>query len=1512
MSLDQAIYNPLKGCETELYLSAPNTVTMPRFFSFFQRLNIQTKLVVYYITFAVITVATVIYFAYTQAIRSLQTTVEDKLSTVAELKRDSLSRWVDEQQSNAVFLASLPELRSLSGDLLNSEGALEDRIAARGELTKLLNVIVQRTADVEDIQMIDLNGRVVVSMIPEVVNSSQADQPFFQQGLNQTFTQPFYHPHLPDGTILTVATPLFDNSQKRIGVLALHFNLKRIDQMIYENQQLASESINSYLVDSHGHAITEDPFILEKAIPLRSSAIDLALKGQQGSTSYINHNGLQVIGTYLWIEDQQVALIVEIDQDIALRPARQLAINIGIAGIQISVILIVAIIILAERITAPLRALSKTVSHISEGQLNASAPVLSQDEVGALAQAFNSMTEKLRQTLDGLQDELRERKQAENNLLQFRKVMDESGDAIYLIDLESGRYIDFNKSAYQLLGYSSQGLALLTVMDVAEHIPSLKAWHERVKLIRAKGSLIFETNYRRKDQTLVPVEVSVRLLDYEGKNIMVAVVRDITERKQVEEQLRLSDQILQRVNALVLVADSQGEIVYVSPAAKTMLGYEPDELLGDNWWKLSRLEPSEAEREKEYVGRVARGEIAIATEAYERPIRDRWGNTRWISWVDAVGSNETLIGVGHDMTERKRAEEALAASEIKFRRLAENSPIIVYQCKNDVNFTFLYLNNAIEGLTGYPKKAFFEGGLSFVDLFHPDDVSLINLPKDQEHLHRPSFHITYRIRHKSGQWRWVDEWGTYVTNEDDTEYIVGMMNDITESKQAEEALRESETRIRALLNAFPDMIIELSLDGIIINLVLPKGSETLMPAGHFIGERIDEIFEKSVVAQTLFSLQRAVESDQINIFEFETNVGEEIHVMEARLTASTSDTVLMMIRDITQRKWIEQEREKLISQLEVKNEESETLRRSLASIVGTFEFTEIINRILEEIRRVIPFDTASVWKVEGLNQYIIAGVDLPSEIEIPGTTFIVNKNNSAYPLIMGTLPYVLNNNVQAELIDFQEPPHNYVQSWLAIPLKTRGKTIGLIALDGRKKNQFTEHHAELAVTFGNHVAIALDNARLFSELQNELEERRKLIAELEIKNAESETLRESVAIVAATLEKSEAIDRILEQLERVVPFDSASVQLINGNMLEIVSERGFDSGLDEQNRRFEINEKEPADPVIYRNAPYVLYEDVQVNVPAFAEFPHHRIHAWMAVPLKVKGQIIGIIALDGHQVGQFSERHAQLAVTYANQVAIALENARLFSDLQGELSVRKKLISELENKNAELERFTYTVSHDLKSPLFTIRGFLGYLEQDALSGNHERLKGDIQRITDATDKMQRLLNELLELSRVGRLKNESTYFSFEELAHETIDLVQGRIMERGIVVQINANLPCVYGDRPRLMEVLQNLMDNAAKFIGDQKEPRMEIGWKGEDAASGMPIFFVQDNGMGIAPEHHDRVFGLFNKLEPSSNGTGIGLALVKRIIEIHGGRIWIQSEVGKGSTFLFTLPTSITAASSV
>ena len=232
---------------------------------------------------------------------------------------------------------------------------------------------------------------------------------------------------------------------------------------------------------------------------------------------------------------------------------------------------------------------------------------------------------------------------------------------------------------------------------------------------------------------------------------------------------------------------------------------------------------------------------------------------------------------------------------------------------------------------------------------------------------------------------------------------------------------------------------------------------------------------------------------------------------------------------------------------------------------------------------------------------------------------------------------------------------------------------------------------------------------------------------------------------------------------------------------------------------------------------------------------------------------------------------------------------------------RELLIEELEVKNAELERFTYTVSHDLKSPLVTINGFLGVLKQDAAAGNTEAVEEDMAFIFDATRRMERLLEELLELSRIGRQDNPPERIELADLAQRVVSMSSEQMTERDIQVEISPDLPVVFGDRLRLWEVLQNLVDNAAKFIGDQPCPRIEIGSRRDGEET---VCYVRDNGMGIDPAYHEKVFGLFERLDTASEGTGVGLAVVRRIIEVHEGRIWVESEgLGRGSTFCFTIP---------
>jgi PAS domain S-box-containing protein len=704
---------------------------------------------------------------------------------------------------------------------------------------------------------------------------------------------------------------------------------------------------------------------------------------------------------------------------------------------------------------------------------------------------------------------------------------------------------------------------------------------------------------------------------------------------------------------------------------------------------------------------------------------NRWFDPEQAAWLERFASLASLAiqnarlyeEAQKELSERRLAQAALRENEEKFRKVFQASPVAICITTLEEG-RLLEANYAYWDMMGLKPETALGRTSEELKLWTSPDarVRFVEVLKRKGSLYNPDDSFL----DESGNLKQVISFYELVRIGDD-DRIISMFYDMSAQKQTMEALQKSVTRNRVLLEAIPDMIVEITAGGLITDMIPPKGTETSLPASRFFGRRVHDAFSEIAVSQMLFAVDRSLATGQMTVFEFEEQMGDAYQALEARVIPNSPDTVLMLVRDITQRRWIETEREKLINELEEKNRETETLRESLASIVGTFEFSEIIQRVLDQIQLVVPYDSASIWRLEDGAQILIGERGLPGEVS-RNLEFSIDEKNHAFRLFSGELPYIISTDVQAELPRFQQEPHNYIRSWLGVPLKARGRIIGLIALDGRRKNQFNVHHAELAVTF-------------------------------------------------------------------------------------------------------------------------------------------------------------------------------------ADQVAIALENARLYSDLQADLAIRQNLISELEAKNAELERFTYTVSHDLKSPLFTIRGFLGYLEQDALAGNHARMKSDMQRITDATEKMQQLLNDLLELSRVGRLRNEPEHIPFEDLVREAVELVHGRIMQHGVEVHIDPNMPVVYGDRPRLVEVVQNLVDNAAKFMGDQPNPRIEVGWSGEE--DGKHVFYVRDNGMGISPEHHERVFGLFNKLDVKAEGTGIGLALVRRIVEVHGGRIWVESEAGKGSTFYFTLPGS-------
>ncbi|MCP3961179.1 MAG: tetratricopeptide repeat protein [bacterium] len=284
------------------------------------------------------------------------------------------------------------------------------------------------------------------------------------------------------------------------------------------------------------------------------------------------------------------------------------------------------------------------------------------------------------------------------------------------------------------------------------------------------------------------------------------------------------------------------------------------------------------------------------------------------------------------------------------------------------------------------------------------------------------------------------------------------------------------------------------------------------------------------------------------------------------------------------------------------------------------------------------------------------------------------------------------------------------------------------------------------------------------------------------------------------------------------------------------------------------------------------------------------------------------VAAELEQTSMQLKRKASDFEQASTQLAQAtLDLGRLNSELEQRKESYRRDISELGDRNAatrerlaEMERFASTLSQHLKILLVSVRSSLGALREDAAAGDVEQLGRDVERTHGAVGRMVHLLDELLKLLLVGRMSNSPQQISMSELAFETVGQVTD-LGDRRVEIVIAPNMPSVIGDRAQLQQVLKSLLQNAVKFMSERWALVLEVGARQVD---GETVFFVRDNGIGLDPRDHERVFALFERLDPQKDGHGVGLALVQRIISAHGGRVWAESDgVGHGSTFCFTVP---------
>ena len=345
-----------------------------------------------------------------RATGDLTNAIYDRLSAVAAVKADAIDRWVDEQSRNVVFVSSMPGVGDDARTFLDPTASSASKQQAANDLRTDLSTVVSKTADAEEIYILDLSGTIQLSTLAQDEGKSQAGQPFFVGGSSQTTVQNVYVSSLTNQPTMTVATPLFDHNGagQRVAVLAANLSLARLDQIVQQRTGLGQTG-RTYLVGPDRRLIQSTTAAGSSGV-LDSQGIESAVVNHQdGQGLYADDRGVPVIGVYAWMGDRGAGLLAEMSQDEAFEPARELALTIGVVGLLAAILLVAGVSIVARRVTRPILSLAATASRVTAGDLGAVSGIQSSDEVGTLAVAFDEMTAELRENVATLERRVDER-----------------------------------------------------------------------------------------------------------------------------------------------------------------------------------------------------------------------------------------------------------------------------------------------------------------------------------------------------------------------------------------------------------------------------------------------------------------------------------------------------------------------------------------------------------------------------------------------------------------------------------------------------------------------------------------------------------------------------------------------------------------------------------------------------------------------------------------------------------------------------------------------------------------------------------------------------------------------------------------------------------------------------------------------------------------------------------------------------------------------------------------------
>ena len=783
-----------------------------------------------------------------------------------------------------------------------------------------------------------------------------------------------------------------------------------------------------------------------------------------------------------------------------------------------------------------------------------------------------------------------------------------------------------------------------------------------------------------------------------------------------------------------------------------------------------------------------------------------------------------------------------------------------------------------------------------------------------------------------------------------------MNRDITERKNAEQALQDSEKQYRALFEQAADSIL----------LIEPNTAEFVDfndVAHESLGYTREEFGEMKITdfarldSQEVHSLIQETLDKGSLVFEanHETKSGElRTRLISAKVVSLQGKVLIQsMWTDITDRKRAETQLAATIDMLEEalrfarQNAEiAQALGDSAAAINSTLDLEKVLDRILVDVSRVVPNQAADIMLLHetdgvGTELQIVESRgydDIGSKAEVHDLQLQLNDMPYFVEMVKIGRPIAISDTQADETwVEFAE--NAWIRSWAGAPMRVERNTIGFLNVNSDKAGFFTQDEAEILLAFADQAAAAIQNARLYSQAQQEIAERARAEKEIQ-KRSEDLALLNSV---------SDAINRH-DSLPKIINFIADETKQAFSGYGITVSLLGDDkTQLHLQNlalpspiigRIAKLTNSSPSQmrlmsdgskihrAVLQECKSMLVYDPAALEayideIAKSAWWPSEKgrkvfvrlipklfmslgIKSVMLSPLIFEDEAIGVIELASKRrltvedLSRFEAIAAQLTIAIRRKQALReseLKYRNLSEQLEEKVGERTQ---ELEVANKELESFSYSVSHDLRAPLRAMDGFSRILMKDYSSELSDEGQGYLKRVSDNAKQMGQLVDDLLAFSRLGRAEMRKQPFAPDELARQVLTELTATGKNGHAKVSIG-ELPECYGDPSLLKQVYANLLSNALKFTSKRTDAEIEVGFEQFDAED---VYFVKDNGAGFDMAYADKLFGVFQRLHSPEDyeGTGVGLAIVNRVVERHGGRVWAEAEVEKGATFFFTL----------